>query len=192
PPAQTATPVLADPADLGAAVPAPLAGTGVAGAAVSLLDEAGTTLATTTADADGRFSATIPGDLLHAGMTVRAVQTAAGLRASEPSAAVGPFVLPTPTVTGATGSLDAPLQDADFDGRDDDLYLLLSGQRGQTVAVSVDGAWTGNLHTLTGQPLQRVVYDMAPGDHVIGIRCVDPASGREGRVSFVTIRALPR
>lgn len=92
-------------------------------------------------------------------------------------------------MTAANGSLDAPLQDADFDGRADDLSLLLDGRRGQTVAVSVDGVWTGNLHVLTGTPLLRVVHDAAVGDHVIGLRYVDPATGREGRTARVTIHA---
>ena len=159
---------------------------------MTLRDEAGAVLVTVTAGADGRFSVVIPGDLLHAGMTVRAVQTAPGELASEASAPVGPFALPVPVVTASDGSLVARLEDADFDGRADDLFLLLSGQRGQTVAVSVDGAWTGNLHVLTGLPLRRVVYDVAAGEHAIGVRYVDPATGGEGRIARVVIRATAR
>jgi hypothetical protein len=184
--------VLDVPRDLTAPVPAAFTGTGTAGATVVLQDESGATLVTTTAGPDGRFSATIPGDLLHAGMTVSAVQTAPDLRPSQPSAAVGPFTLPVPTVTAPDGTLAATLEDADFDFRADDLMLLLDGEAGRTVAVSVDGDWTGNLHTLTGSPLRRVVYDVAPGDHVIGIRYVDPATGGQGRVAFVTIRVTSR
>lgn len=192
PSAQTATPMLDAPLDLSAAIPAPITGTGAAGAAVTLRDETGATLVTVTAGDDGRFAATLPGDLLRAGMTVHAVQTAPDLRPSEPSAAVGPFALPTPVVTATDGSLDAPLEDADFDGRADDLFLMLGGQPGRTVAVSVDGVWTGNLHVLSGRPLERVVYDIAAGDHVIGIRYVDPDTGREGRVASALIRATAR
>lgn len=191
-PAQSATPALDAPRDLAAAVPAPITGTGAAGATVTLRDEAGVILVTVTAGADGRFSAVVPGDLLHAGMTVRAVQTRPGESASEPSAPVGPFALPVPVVTASDGSLDARLEDADFDGRADDLFLLLSGQRGQTVAVSIDGVWTGNLHVLTGLPLRRVVYDVAAGEHVVAIRYVDPTTGGEGRISHVAIRVSAR
>jgi len=187
----TAAARLDTPADLSAPVPAPIGGTGVAGASVVLLDESRTTLARTTVDAGGRFSAAIPGDLLRQGMTVRAVQTAAGLQASAPSAPVGPFVLPVPTVTSSDGTLDARLEDLDLDFRADDLTLLLSGLRGQTVAVAIDGVWTGNLHTLTGAPLSRVVYNVSPGDHVLGIRYVD-ASGGQGRVSYVTLHVSAR
>nr|WP_241741667.1 sigma-70 family RNA polymerase sigma factor [Microbacterium yannicii] len=191
-PAVTALARLDAPSDLSAAVPSPISGTGVAGADVTLIDESGAILVRTTVDAGGRFSAMLPGDLLHAGMSVRAVQTAPGLRASEPSGAVGPFTLPVPTVTSTDGTLDARLDDLDLDFRADDLTLLLSGQRGETVAVSVDGAWTGNLHPLGAAPLRRVVYDVSPGDHVIGFRYVDPASGRQGRVSSVTLHVRAR
>jgi hypothetical protein len=153
-----------------------------------LLDESGTILLRTTADAGGRFSAVIPGDLLHEGMSVRAVQTAPGLRESEASEPVGPFALPVPTVTSSDGTLDARLEDLDFDLRAEELTLLLSGLPGQAVAVAVDGVWTGNVHTLAGEPLSRIVYDVSPGDHVLGIRYVDPATGHEGRVSYVTLR----
>ncbi|MFK4837304.1 hypothetical protein ACI3KY_16385, partial [Microbacterium sp. ZW T2_14] len=191
-PAVTGVARLDAPADLSAAVPPPITGTGVAGADVALIDESGATLVRTTVDAGGRFSAVLPGDLLHAGMSVRAVQTAPGLRASDPSGAVGPFTLPVPTVTSTDGTLDARLEDLDLDFRADDLTLVLSGQRGQTVAVSIDGAWTGNLHTLGTAPLRRVVYDVSPGNHVIGFRYVDPASGRQGRVSSVTLHVRAR
>ena len=192
PPAQTATPVLDTRSDLSAAIPTPITGTGAPGATVALRDDSGTELVTVTVGADGRFSATIPGDLLRTGMTVRAVQTAAETRPSEPSAAVGPFLLPAPAVTASDGSLDARLEDADRDGLADDLYLQLSGEQGRTVAVSVDDVWTGNLHVLAGRPLLRVVYDMPPGAHVIGIRYVDPATGREGRIAHVVIDATAR
>lgn len=192
PPAQTATPALDTPSDLSAAIPAPVTGTGAPGASVALLDDSGTELVTVTVGAHGRFSATIPGDLLRTGMTVHAVQTAAEMRPSAPSAAVGPFLLPAPAVTASDGSLDARLEDADRDGLADDVYLQLSGEQGRTVAVSVDGVWTGNLHVLTARPILRVVYDMAPGAHAIGIRYVDPASGREGRIAHVTIDATGR
>ncbi|MGN6218910.1 MAG: sigma-70 family RNA polymerase sigma factor [Microbacterium sp.] len=191
-PATTATARLDAPADLSAPVPAPISGTGVAGADVVLLDESGTVLARTTADTAGRFSAAIPGDLLHQGMSVRAVQTAPGLAESAASEPVGPFALPVPTVTSSDGTLEARLEDLDFDFRADDLTLLLSGLRGQTVAVAIDGAWTGNLHTLTGAPLSRVVYNVSPGDHVLGIRYVDPATGRQGLVSYVTLHVSAR
>ena len=78
------------------------------------------------------------------------------------------------------------------DGDGDGLATLSAQQQRQIVAVSVDGAWTGNLHTLTAAPLRRVVYDVAPGDHVIGFRYVDPATGRQGRVSSVTLHVRAR
>ncbi|MFB7892186.1 sigma-70 family RNA polymerase sigma factor [Microbacterium sp. NPDC056044] len=188
-PVVSAAPALDLVRDLDAPVPPPVTGTGTVGAVVALIDESGSTLVTTDVGADGRFAAVIPADLLRAGMTLRAVQTAPGAEPSTPSPAVGPFTLPVPTVTAPNGSLEAQLEDADFDGRADDLYLLLDGRREQTVAVSVNGTWTGNLHTLTGEPLLRVVHDLAPGLHTIGLRYVDPSSGREGRTATVTIRA---
>ncbi len=189
PPAQTAAPLLDAPDHLDEPVPAPLTGSGVAGASVTLLDETGTVIATATVGADGRFVAVIPGDALHDGMSVHAVQTAPDERPSTPSTAVGPFTFPVPSVTGDDGTFDVPLADADADGIADDLFLLIDGLPHRSVAVSVDGVWTGNLHTLLGHPLRRVVYDLAPGDHVIGIRYVDAATGREGRATTVTVHA---
>jgi hypothetical protein len=189
-PMVSATPMLDGAGDLDAPIPAPITGRGSAGASVALIDDAGSTLVTAIVGDNGRFSAAIPGDMLRAGMTVRAVQTEHGEAPSAPSEAVGPFTVPVPTVTASDRSLIATLRDADSDGDAADLYLLLDGHPGKTVAVSFDGVWTGNLHLLTGTPLVRVVYDTTPGAHVVGFRYVDPATGREGRVATVTIVAL--
>ena len=109
---------------------------------------------------------------------------------SEPSAATGRFTLPAPSVTSVDGTLQAYLEDADADGAADDLAILLDGTAGLQVVVSVDGSPTGRTHLLTGTPLERVVYDATPGDHVIGIRYVDPQTARLGRLATFTITAL--
>ncbi|MCW3494662.1 sigma-70 family RNA polymerase sigma factor [Microbacterium sp. SSM24] len=187
---RTATASLDEPGDLAAAVPAPFTGIGVPEASVTLLDETGAVLAVTCADRSGRFAAIVPGDLLRDAMTIRAVQTARGLRPSEPSAAVGPLTVPAPSVTMSGGVMEAVLSDLDLDGEVDDLTVLLSGLIGQTVAVAVDGVWTGNLHVLAEEPLPRAVLDLSPGTHVLAIRYVDPATGREGRVATFGFEAI--
>lgn len=189
-PARTAAPALAPVPNLDAPVPDPITGTGVPGATAVLNDELGTTLAETTVQPDGVFIADIPADLLREGMTVRAVQTAPGLLTSEPSAATGPFTLPAPSVTTAEGTAQTFLEDADGDGAADDLALFLDGQQGWLAVVSFDGTSTGNRHELTGTPLRRVVYNTAPGDHVVGVRYVDPETDRVGRLATFTITAL--
>jgi hypothetical protein len=156
---------------------------------VEVIDERGARLTEVTAGEDGRFRAEIPADSLRTGMTLHAVQTAPDMLPSAASAPIGPFLAPAPTVTSDDGTREARLVDADFDGAADDLFLLLDGLAGETAVVSVDGAPTGNRHVFEDQPLRRVVYDMAPGEHVIGIRYLDPATGLLGRRADVTILA---
>jgi hypothetical protein len=107
-----------------------------------------------------------------------------------PSAAVGPFTLPAPTVSAPDGTLQTVLIDADGAGDANDLPLVLDGIAGQTVQVYVNGFSTGNLHALTGAPLERVVYDTTPGEHVIGVQYVDPVTLRPGRLVTFTLTAL--
>ncbi|WP_205789389.1 Ig-like domain-containing protein [Microbacterium sp. CPCC 204701] len=178
-------------ADLDALVPDAITGTGVPGAAVVLIDELGATLTQTTVDPDGTFIADIPADLLREGMSVRAVQTAPALLESPPSAAVGPFTLPAPVVTAGNGTPASELETADTVGVDNDLSLLLDGLAGETVVVWVDGVTSGIRHELIGAPLSRFVFNTNPGEHVIGIRYVDPITGRLGRLAEFTITALP-
>ena len=190
PPAQTDPPTLTPLADLDAPVPGPITGTGVAGAVVTLIDETGAVLAQTTVQPDSQFSADIPAELLREGMTVSALQTAPELRESVPSAPVGPFTLPAPTVSAPDGTLETPLVDSDGVGGANDLPLVLDGIAGETVRVFVDGVTTGNLHELTGTPLDRVVRNTAPGEHVIGVQYIDPVTQRVGRIASYTLVAL--
>lgn len=189
-PVQSSPALLDDPGDLDAAILAPIAGTGVAGASVTLLDETGAELAMTRVDPSGRFAATIPADRLREGMSVRAVQTVPGQKPSQPSAAIGPFALPTPALALPDGQLDGVLSDVDGDGQLDDLVVELNGLSGLWVEVAVDGEWTGNLHELAGEPLQRVVHDLAPGTHVLTARYIDPLTGREGRLVDFSVLAI--
>lgn len=190
PPVQTAVPALDAPQDPDAPVPAAITGTGVAGAVVEMIDERGARLAEATVGEDGRFRVEIPADSLRAGMTLHAVQTAPGSLPSAASAPIGPFLAPAPTVTSDDGTLQAQLVDADLDGAADDLFLLLDGLAGQTAVVSLDGTPTGSRHVFEDAPLRRVVYDMTPGEHVISIRYLDPATGLLGRRADTTILAI--
>jgi hypothetical protein len=191
-PVRTAAPTMHQVLDTSAPIPSSITGTGVAGAAVVLIDESDAPLSETTVASDGTFRADIPADLLRAGMTVRAVQTAPDELASVASAPVGPFTAPAPVITTEAGTLEGVLVDGDFDGIADDLRILLDGLRGATVTVSVDGVATGNRHVLSGDPLLRVVRNTTPGTHVIGIRYLDPASGRMGRLAEFTVTAVAR
>lgn len=188
-PEQTAAPILDAPVDLGASIPAAITGTGVAGGVVALLDDAGARLSETTVGPDGTFLVDIPAESLREGMLVHAVQTAPGMTTSVASAPVGPFALPAPVVSAEDGSLEPDLVDGDGDGAADDLILLLDGIPGETVTISFDGFSTGNLHVLGEAPLVRVVRDTVPGPHTIGIRYIDPATGRLGRMASFTMLA---
>lgn len=113
----SASPALDAVRDLDAPVPAPITGTGTAGASVALIDETGSTLATTAIAADGRFSTVIPGDLLRVGLTVRAIQTAPGAEPSAASPAVGPFTLPLVGALGERAVDDGALVGGHFSPR---------------------------------------------------------------------------
>lgn len=166
-------------------MPDEVTGTGVPGAVVTLLDETGMELTRADVAPDGTFTAALPGDALHDGMTVRAVQTDAQSLPSEPSTAIGPYVFPVPTVASEDGSLDATLTDVDGDGVGE-FPIFLSGIPGETVIVAVDSVFTGNEHRLEAEPIERVVRNVRAGTHVIGIRYIDPVTKRVGRLESYT------
>jgi hypothetical protein len=98
--------------------------------------------------------------------------------------------LPVPFVTTADGTLSTTLSDPDGDGIGD-IPILLDGIPGQSVIVAVDGVFTGNMHVLTSEPIERTVRSISAGTHTIGIRYIDPVSQRVGRLETYTITVIP-
>jgi RNA polymerase sigma factor (sigma-70 family) len=196
-PAPTPTPVPVSPApafdapaDLDAPVPAPITGTGIAGAGILGLDGDGDPIGSATVAADGRFSLVLQTDAMQSGSSVRLVQTAAGMTASKPSAAIGPFALPVPGITGMDGTSVVARSDADGDGGVDDIRLLLSGIPGAHLVVAIDGVPTGRVHLLLDDPLIRYAADMSVGEHAFTVRYYDPAVDRSGRPQNVILTVV--
>lgn len=187
-PTATPAPVVAialDAVDTAAAIPAPLTGTGEPGAAVAALSSGGARVGEAVVGDDGSWSIPLDVDLLDRASTVAVVQSIDGTEQST-SEAIGPYALPTPDVTGVDGRTISRT-DEDGDGSADDVAVLVSGESGRSVTISVDGVSTGRLHLLTGEPLSRYVPDIALGEHTLGVRYVDPDTGRFGWLSQVTV-----
>jgi hypothetical protein len=102
------------------------------------------------------------------------------------SAPIGPYALPVPDVSGI-GGRTITRTDEDGDGVADDVVVVLSGESGRSVMIFVDGVSTGRLHLLTGESLSRYIPDIALGEHRVGVRYVDPDSGRLGALNEVVI-----
>jgi RNA polymerase sigma factor (sigma-70 family) len=183
-------PAFDTPADLDAPVPAPITGTGVAGAGILALDGEGDVIGSATVAGDGAFSLVLQTDAMQPGSSVRLVQTAVGMTASKPSAAIGPFALPVPQITGMDGTSVVARSDADGDGGVDDIRLLLSGIPGAHLIVAIDGVPTGRVHLLLDEPLIRYAPDMPVGEHAFTVRYYDPAVDRSGRPHSVLLTVV--
>jgi RNA polymerase sigma factor (sigma-70 family) len=140
-----------------------VSGTGLPGAEVRVLDEAGAVVGRTTADEAGTWSVLAEIGAPSAVLTV--VQGADG--AVSAPAAVGRVVLDAPVVVALADGVSDPV-------------VTFTGPAGRHVQALVDGVPTATLHRLGPQPLERVVRGQAPGTHTLGLRFYDPPSGRHG------------
>ena len=189
------SPAPVDPAPAGpdapvlASAPAPgvvgvfpvLRGTGEPGAAVTVLDAGGAVVGAAVVGDDGTWEAVADGLSAHGEHTLRAVQEVDGA-VSEPSATVGPYAFdlpvllsPAPGSTVAGRPTGLPWEEARFT-----VDAQFSGTPGLVVEAVVDGRATGNTHALGDTPLVRQVSRLTLGEHTLGLRVVDPATGGHG------------
>jgi RNA polymerase sigma factor (sigma-70 family) len=138
-------------------------GTGLPGAEVRVLDGTGTVVGRTTVDEAGRWS--VLAEVGTPSVTLTVVQEAAGVVSAPATAA--PVRLATPEVVALVDGVRDPL-------------VTFTGPAGRYVQALVDGVPTATLHQLGEQPLERVIQGQAPGNHTLGLRFYDPATGRHG------------
>lgn len=181
--------VTLDAVDTAAHVPGPLTGGGQPGALVTAVTSGGTVAGQGAVGADGRWSIVPDVDLLDRTSTVHVIQSIDGSEQSR-STEIGPYVLPTPDVSGVDGRT-ITLTDEDRDGTADDALLVLSGDPGHDVVVAVDGRSSGTLHDLAGGSIRRYVPDLPLGVHEIEVRYADAVSGLRGWVLRTTIVIVP-
>ncbi|WP_091230135.1 sigma-70 family RNA polymerase sigma factor [Microbacterium sp. 3J1] len=170
-------------------VPTSITGTGTPGGEVSVLDEAGRTIATAVVGADGLFSVLPDPDALHQGMSVSVRQVAPTGEVTE-SAAVGPIVFETPALSAATSGRFRERTDADGDGEADDIELGIEGIAGASVDVSLDRAGSTRI-VLDGGAVTAQILDVQPGRQRIDLRYVDPESGALGLVVTAEVIVRP-
>jgi hypothetical protein len=178
------------PSDLAAPVPAAITGRGVAGAEIVARDAEGRTLGTAVVGADSAFALDLDTATAAEATTVRLIQRIVGWADSAPSPEIGPFVLPTPELTGPDGADTVTRTDLDADGEADDAQLLLSGIAGQHVVVSIDGLSTGRVHLLEEAPLARYAPDLSLGTHAFTIRYSNAEGTRFGRPLEVVLTVV--
>ncbi|WP_181405540.1 sigma-70 family RNA polymerase sigma factor [Microbacterium sp. SGAir0570] len=199
-PAPSPTPVPALPAptmtvDTGAgpSVYPLISGGAEPGAAIEIVDETGTVRARTTSDETGAWSVsdlsngrdqTDAAAYLPAGdHELSARQTSAG-RTSPLSASAPVSVLPPPVPT-------SPLAGAAVSA--DGFELRISGEpnlRVQRARVGDAAPWRSQLMRLDGEGAVTARFSVpAPGPVMLGVRYLDPATGRFGPASFVSFTA---
>ncbi|MCO7272075.1 zf-HC2 domain-containing protein [Cellulosimicrobium cellulans] len=183
-PQPPAAPVVASaPAPGALAVFPVLRGTGAPGATVRVLDAAGAVVGTAEAGHDGAWEAVADGLGAAGEHRLRVVQVVEGVT-SAPSVPLGPFAFDVPvllspgpgaTVTGRPSGL--PWEPTGYA-----VDAEIAGTPGLVVEAFVDDRPTGNLHTLADAPLVRQVTGLSLGEHSLGLRVVDPATGEHGPV----------
>lgn len=156
-------------------------GTAEPGAVVSLRDETGATIATTTADADGLWAVALA-DPHRDSVSVSASQRDA-------AANVSPWSAPSATITFDLPEFASPVEGAFIasTGGSTVVQVELAGVEDMQVQVFIDGAGTGNLHTLESGPIARVTPPLADGAHTLGVRYFDPVTGRPGPTRTILI-----
>ncbi|WP_264030128.1 zf-HC2 domain-containing protein [Cellulosimicrobium sp. SH8] len=183
-PQPPATPVVASaPAPGPLTVFPALRGTGAPGASVRVLDAAGTVVGTTEVGHDGAWEMVADGLGAAGEHRLRVVQEVEGVT-SAPSVPLGPYAFDVPvlvspgpgsTVAGRPSGLPWELTSYVVDAE-------IAGTPGLVVEAFVDDRPTGNLHVLGDTPLVRQVTGLSLGEHSLGLRVVDPATGAHGPV----------
>lgn len=153
-----------------------LGGTGVPGAQVTIMSS-GKPVAQVTVDPSGSWSATPEATPDATGNAqFSAFQVFNGIQSKETplSAAIA---LPTPTILST-------LQDGPS------VHVTFNGPAGATVEAFLDGVPTGNYHQLTGEPMQRTVQQLGPGNHTLSLRFVDLANNLHGASANLNLVGL--
>ena len=158
-----------------------VSGTAEPGALVSLRDETSTIIATATADANGRWLITLP-DPEDDSAALSASQRDLAGNISPWSASSTPLIFERPQFASPADATLVPST-----GGSTVVTVELAGQEGLQVQVFIDGAGTGNLHTLEAQPIVRVTPPLSDGVHTLGVRYYDPATGRPGAMKTIRI-----
>ena len=151
------------------------------GALVALRDETDTVIATTTAGDDGRWLIALP-DPEDDSITLSASQR-------DPAGNVSPWSTPTATLSFERPQFASPVNGEPVPSTAGSTVVTveLAGREGLQVQVFIDGAGTGNLHTLEAQPIVRVTPPLADGVHSLGVRYFDPTTGRPGAMHTIQI-----
>ncbi|GAA1988622.1 hypothetical protein GCM10009718_27740 [Isoptericola halotolerans] len=154
-----------------------------AGTLVSVTDASGTLVNTLTVDDSGTWDLTLDGlgtgD--HGSLTV----TQAAPDQQPVVDTIGPYEFDLPRIV-------SPADGDVLPGRwvpGEPPYTVdvaFDGTAGNTVQAAVDGAWTGNVHTLADEPLGRVVHGLEPGEHTLGLRMAEDLDGDEPRYGPTT------
>ena len=170
-----------DPLPVGPQLFVPIAsGTGEPDATVALRDDTGLALGTALVAADGTWAFPLA-DPQRAELAVAALQTDRAGNVSAWSVDSAPVVFDRPSIPSPAPG--APLASQ---AGSTVVQVEFAGHPGMRVQVFIDGTSTGNLHTLEVTPIVRVTPPLADGTHTVGVRYVDPATGRVGSTASVS------
>lgn len=143
-------------------------------AVVTLRDEAGTTVAVTSAGSDGRWSTPLADPQSNSvSLTVAQQDQAGNVSPWSTSSTQLDFERPLAEVPSVGGMIPST-------GGSTVVTVQLSGRPGLQVQVFIDGVTTGNVHTLEPTPIGRLTPPLPDGPHSIGVRYFDPATGEVG------------
>lgn len=149
-------------------------GTGEPGALVTLRDDSGGALGTASAGPDGTWSLQLA-DPQREQLAVAASQTDLAGNASPWSDDSGPVIFDRPSIPSPADGTTVASQ-----GGATVVQVEFAGYSGMQVQVYIDGVTTGNVHTLEPTPIVRVTPALGDGAHTIGVRYMDPITGRVG------------
>lgn len=93
---------------------------------------------------------------------------------SEATNVPGPFTFLLPTILAPTDGGSIPWAPS--------VTVRIDGRAGLTTEAFLDGRSTGNPHVMTGRPIDLVASGLGPGQHTLGLRYVDRATGAVGPV----------
>ncbi|TDE88585.1 sigma-70 family RNA polymerase sigma factor [Occultella glacieicola] len=176
-----------------------LSGAGEPGATVTILDDAGATVATTVVEDRGAWSATPDPATVEGPTTYRARQTLSDGGVMPAAQTVGPYVYLAPTlivedeIEWGSGGDCGPVDGAYVPGID----FFLDGTPGAQVRFVLDGEVRPTIHTLVGSGLgvcwpSEGAPELDDGEHTVGVRYVvegTDAIGRLAQVSFIVTGA---
>ncbi|GAA3219580.1 sigma-70 family RNA polymerase sigma factor [Oerskovia jenensis] len=152
-----------------------LSGTGEPGATVTVTaggQGASAVVASADVAPDGTWRAT-PSGSTSVWETLTVTQERNGTT-SEATSVPGPFTFLLPSIL-------APV-DGGVVAWAPSITVRIDGRAGLTTEAFLDGRSTGNPHPMTGKPIDLVASGLAPGQHTLGLRYVDRATGAAGPI----------